>query len=298
MTLAERYLGIDVFAAFDHAQLEIRVLAQMSKDKLLIELIDSGEDIHSAVGHELTGISIAKIKDDRDTRTTVKGIHFGIIYGLTEETLYFKLKTTAAERKEKFDMGEEEVKELYRRYFKRFKGVKEWLDEQIEFAVEHGYVETLFGFKREISQVPDEERTTYWRNQAVNTPIQGTAHQLMLIAMAVLEMKKQTYHLLQRLCMEVHDSLVAYTALEELPETYRQGIQLLERGVLEYIKKHWPELNWQVPLKAEAKAGFRLGVLVKDYKGGPVDEFLEEWCQQNKKFEDKMRKQIKASVLV
>src|SRR6266700_780607 len=171
MTLAEKYSDVDVFLTLDHTQLEIRVLAQMSGDKLLTELILSGEDIHAGVGHELTNIPLAKIK-----------------------------------------MTMEDVEKLYNRYFARFSGVKKWLDAQVEFAQTKGYVETLFGFRREISQAVEEDRTTFWRNQSVNSPIQGTAHQLLLISLAVMELKKVTYHLWQHMCMEIHDSLAAFVA--------------------------------------------------------------------------------------
>ncbi|SRR6266566_2601387 len=297
MTLAEKYADADVFLSLDHAQLEIRVLAQMSGDKLLTELILSGEDLHAAVGHELTNISLAKIKTDRETRTAVKGLHFGIIYGLVPKTLYAKLKTEAAERHEKFTMTMEDVERLYNRYFARFSGVKKWLDAQVEFAQTNGYVETLFGFRREISQAVEEDRTTFWRNQSVNSPIQGTAHQLLLISLAVMELKKVTYHLWQRMCMEIHDSLAAFVALKNLPEAFKQGVQILEKDTLLYVKKHWPKLDWKIPLKAEGKAGFRMGTLVKDYMGESPDEFLENWCAENRKFEKSLKVQMAADAV-
>lgn len=191
MNLVDKFGDMDVFLGVDHGQLEIRVLAQMSQDPLLLKLVQSGEDIHSGVGHELTGIAIEKIKHDRDIRTAVKGIHFGIIFGLSEENLYYHLKSEALERGEEFNMDKEEVARLYRSYFKKFRGVKDFMDGQIEFGKEHGFVKTLFGFQREISLAGDETRTTFWENQCRNSPIQGTAHQLMLISMAVLNLKNR-----------------------------------------------------------------------------------------------------------
>ena len=250
MPLAEKYGKKKVFLSMDHSQLEIRVLGQMSGDKLLIKLLQSGEDIHSAVGHELTGIPIEKIASDRETRTAIKGIHFGIIYGLSPKSLYFNLKVQAAERGEKFTMSEAEVTDLYNKYFKKFHRVKEFMDGVVQFTEANGYVETLFGFRREISITGQEGRETFWKNQAMNSGIQGTAHQLIMISFAILELKKRTYNFLQDMSMEIHDSLVAFTNLEDLPRTYRQGKQLLEEDVLLYVKKWWPELNWKVPLKA------------------------------------------------
>jgi DNA polymerase-1 len=282
MNLVSKFGDMDVFLGLDHGQLEIRVLAQMSQDPLLLKLVQSGEDIHSGVGHELTGKPIEKIKHDRDTRTAVKGIHFGIIFGMTEESLYYKLKTDALESGEEFNMDKEEVARLYRAYFKKFPGVKDFMDGQIEFGKENGFVKTLFGFQREISMAGDETRTTFWENQCRNSPIQGTAHQLMLISMAVLNLKKQTYRFLQRQSMEVHDALYGFVKLKELVGAYKEAIYLLEKEVLVYVKKWWPEVNWVVPLKAEAKAGFRLGIMV-EYSGGPVEEFIDQWCQKNQK---------------
>jgi DNA polymerase I len=295
MNLAQKYGKKKVFLGMDHSQLEIRVLGQMSRDRLLIQLLQSGEDIHSAVGHELTGIPIEKIKSDRETRTAIKGIHFGIIYGLSPKALYFKLKIEAAERGEKFTMTEEEVTALYNKYFQKFKRVKKFLDDMVEFAVEHEYVETMFGFRREISIAGEEDRATFWKNQAVNSPIQGTAHQLIMISLAILELKKQTYNLIQDLCMEVHDSLVCFVNLEDLPAAYHQGVQLLEKDVLLYVKKWWPDLNWVVPLKADAKAGFRMGVMVDKYKGEPPEEFVQKWCEKNLEFEKKLAKEMKSA---
>lgn len=292
MSLVSKFGDLDVFLGADHSQLEIRVLAQMSKDKLLIELLQTGEDIHSSVGYELTGIPIEKIKKDRDIRTAIKGIHFGIIYGLVEETLFLKLKTDAAERGEEFNMTREELGKIYKGYFSKFKGVAEFIEAQHQFAQDNAYVMSLFGFSREIAIAGDETRSTFWANQAVNTPIQSTAHQLMLIAMAIMGLKPTTYNLLRRPSMEVHDSLYAFVKLLKLVEAYKQFIQLLEKAVLVYVKKWWPEVNWVVPLKAEAKAGLRLGVMV-EYKGESPEEFIEMWCQKNAKFEKKLRAEMK-----
>jgi DNA polymerase I-like protein with 3'-5' exonuclease and polymerase domains len=292
MTLAEKYGDLEIFWAVDHSQLEIRFLAQVSKDPILMALVSSGEDIHSAVGHELTGQSIEKIKKNRELRTAIKGIHFGIIYGLKPKALYYKLKADALKFRQPFDMSEEDVTKLYNRYFERFMGVKSWLGSQVEFAEEHEYVMTMFGFKREIIQQGDDTRGTFWMNQAVNTPIQGGAHTLLLIAMAITSMKQQTYNLLQKLAMEGHDALVGYTKLKELVETYKQAVYLMEKEVLLYVKKEWPELDWKVPLKAEAKAGFRYGVLVP-YAGESTEVFLESWCKKNHELELRVEEEIR-----
>jgi DNA polymerase-1 len=296
VSLVSEFADLDVYLGADHSQLEIRVLAQMSKDKRLIELIQSGEDIHASVGHELTGQPIAKIMKDRPLRTAIKGLHFGIIYGLTEESLYYHLLNEALERGEPFNMSKEDVAKLWKAYFKRFSGVAEFIEHQHQFAQDNAYVETLFGFVREIAIAGDETRTTFWANQAVNSPIQGTAHQLMLIAMAIIGIKPQTYNLLQRPSMEVHDSLYVFVKLLKLVEAYKQFNQLMEKEILVYVAKWWPEVKWVVPLKSEAKAGFRLGVMV-EYAGEPPEEFVEKWCQKNQQFQIKLQKEMKKEVV-
>jgi len=269
----------------------------MSGDELLISLLQSGEDIHASVGHELTGKPLAVLKKDREARTAFKGLHFGIIYGMVPDSLYYKLMADAQKNKEPFNYSREDVFEWHATYFKRFKRVKEFIERQHEFAEKHGYVETLFGFPREIAIAGDESRQTYWANQAVNTPIQGTAHQLMLVVMAIMELKKKTYSLLQRPSMEVHDSLYVFTMLKQLVKAYQQFMHLMEKDVLVYVKKLWPEINWVVPLRSEAKAGFRLGVMV-EYAGQSPEEFIDMWCQRNRDFEQKMWKQIRDEVPV
>ena len=181
---------------------------------------------------------------------------------------------------------------MHAKYFIEFSGMKKFLDEQVAFAEEYGYVKTLFGFQREIFQFGDSTRGTFWRNQALNTPIQGTAHQLLLVALAISEMKKKKYKPLQRLSMEIHDSIYAFGKVRDLPDMYKSSKELMEREVLVYVKKWWPEIDWQVPLLAESKAGFRLGV-IKEYKGEQPEEFLQTWCRANQEFEVDLSNQIK-----
>lgn len=291
MSLASKFGDMEVLLGVDHSQLEIRVLAQMSRDEKLVKLIQSGEDIHSGVGHELTGVAIEKIRHDRQIRTAMKQLHFGIIYGMTAESVYYQLKTDAAERGEKFTLTLPEVTVMYNNYFKKFKGAKRYIDNQHTLAQEQGYVETLFGFRMEINLGGDESRGTYWANQAVNRPIQGTAHTLLLIAMAVMGLKPKTYHLLQKSSLEVHDALYVFAKLRDIQETYKQFMRVMEKEVLIYVKREFPEIDWVVPLKADAKAGLRLGVMV-EYEGQSPDEFVEQWCQANRKFEIAMKKEM------
>ncbi len=267
---------LSVFLAFDYSQIEIRELAEVSKDPLLIQQFRSGEDIHCLVGNTLTGWPTEKIKKDHDTRRTIKTFHFAIVYGVGEDSMYTRLKA------EGLSVSRSTVHSYFQKYFQRYKGVKRFIDRSRHTAQTKHYAETLFGFRRSIRET-DETRGSYWANQAINTPIQGTAHQLVLIALALLDLKPRTYNFLQKPVMEVHDALFWKVRLRNLKEAFRQGKQLLEKGVVAYAKRGFG-IQLQVPLVAEAKAGFCLGSMV-DYAGESQTEFLKTWRDCHNKVE-------------
>jgi DNA polymerase I-like protein with 3'-5' exonuclease and polymerase domains len=149
-------------------------------------------------------------------------------------------------------------------------------------AEDKGYVDTLFGFRRDIYQ-NDDTRKTHWANQALNTPIQGSAHQLVLMAMAILDQKPKTYNRLQTPVMEIHDSLYFFTKLRYLQEANRQIKQLLEHDVVEYAVEHFGR-RLKVPLIAETKAGFCMGSMV-EYEGMATDVFLSAWRKKHREVE-------------
>ena len=169
----------------------------------------------------------------------------------------------------------ESCKKMYRAYFKRYLGVARYIDEMRAKAEQEGFVETIFGFRRTIYQ-DDETRDTYWGNQCINTPIQGAAHTLILIAMALLHLRPKTYHLLhERPAMEVHDALIHFIKLRNLAVAFTQGKQLLEEEVVKYTTRYFGR-TIRVPLIAEAEAGFTLGSMV-EYNAEPLDQFLTSW---------------------
>lgn len=264
---------LQVFISADYAQIEIRILAQMARDPLLIKHCMS-EDLHSLVGSTLTGWSVQTIKDDEQARTTVKGIHFGIIYGLTAENLYIKLKSEGVKVKKSF------VTKLYKAYFERYNKVARLIKYLRAFAEKNHYVETMFGFRRPIIS-DDSDRGTFWGNQAINSPIQGSAHQLMLFAMALIYLKPKSLKYLQNPVMEVHDAFVFFSKLKDIGKTNTSMLQLLETEVLKYVKKNY-DIDFLVPLKAEAKVGLRYGVQSK-YFGGDWKQFIFDYARTNEK---------------
>ena len=279
---------LNTFLAFDYSQAEIRLLAEISNDALLISQLQSGRDIHCLVGSTLTGWAPERIANEKNLRRMVKNTVFGVIFGLGRDNLYpyvaGKIREIDGEKADMTGITPERLGKLYDKFFERYDGVARYVAEMRERAETVGVVESVWGFRREVFK-DDETRDTYYGNQAVNAPVQSSAHGLMLIALALLHLKPKTYALLRKPVMEVHDALVFLTQVHGLPEAFRQGKHLLETAVVEYAKKHFKR-QLRVPLIAEAEAGLTLGSLV-DYDGGPVEEWLAAWRVKHREVEHK-----------
>lgn len=281
---ADNWLDLDVFLSYDYGQIEIRMLAEVSQDPLLLrQLQDTTWDIHCHVGHELTGWDHQRIKDDEIMRRAIKAIHFGIIYGLGVRHLWMKL------RSEGVKISERKVQQLRDAYFARYKRVVGYINEKRRMAEELHCVDTIFGFVRPINE--EDERGTYWGNQAINTPIQGAAHQLMLNAMALLHLEPGKFNLLQKPLMEVHDALVFRAKVRNLVAAFQQGVNLLTVAVPEYCERVFNHAL-SVPLTSECKAGFRYGSMVV-IDGDSPDAFRAKWLAKNAEVEAKVAKSMK-----
>ena len=281
-----------VLLAADGSQIEIRALAEISGDPLLIRQLQDAakdrknktKDIHCQVGHTLTGWPIERIAREKNTRRMVKELHFGIVFGLGEDRIYSstvsRIRARDGANADLTGITDARMRQLHKNYFKKYGGVKTYIDTQRDLAEKLGYVETLFGFRREIRQ-DDSSRSTYWGNQAINTPVQGTAHQFLLIALALLDLKPRTYNLLQHCIMEVHDALFFIVRLKNLVEAYKQLMELFEIGAYEYAQKQFG-LKLRVPILAEAAAGFTMGSMI-DYEGESLEEYLPKWREKQRK---------------
>ncbi len=280
--------NLKVLLAADGSQIEVRQLAEISGDPLLISQFRSGQDVHCLVGNALTGWPVERIKREKNLRKMVKNMHFGIIFGLGKDNLYnyvvTKIRAIDGKNADLTGITPARLGKLYDKYFRVYKGVDAYIKRTRTSAEEKGYVETLFGFRREIRQ-EDDSRTTYWANQAINTPIQGTAHQFLLIALALLDLKPRTYDLLQECLMEVHDALFFVVRLGDLPEAHRQLKHLFEVGAYEYAQREF-HLKLRVPLLAEASAGFCMGSMI-EYAGEPVGVFLPLWRKKQREIESR-----------
>lgn len=269
------------FVGQDFSQMEIRVMAHMANDKAYIKVFESGKDPHAMVGSELTGQSFEEIVNNEDIRAAIKALHFAMVYGKKPPNIRLQIIADTGK-----DISLSKVEKYYNAYFKKYEGVKLLIDDLIEFAEKHGYTENIFGFRR-----PIEGSSGFWENVAINTPVQGGAHQILLIGIALLYLKPKKYWTFAQLLMEVHDALYSRVKLKNLKEHYKQGQELLQEEIPRYIQK-WFGFKMRVPLVADCKVGFRMGVMSK-YKGEPIDEFLDKWREENKKVEARVNAELK-----
>ena len=291
---------MDVMLGFDQGQFEMRVVAQRSGDRNLIGHFERDEDIHAEVGHTLMGIAKEILMEESPERVAVKGMHFGLVYGLKAKGLWDHLRSEYMKRKMKFNKTVAWVQNLLDSYFAKYNKVKEMIDGDHEHALHHQWVETMFGFRRPIDQAGQKAAGAswtgaYWANQASNSPIQGTAHQLLLIGLAPLIRQPEKYKLLQRPKMEIHDAIYFIVKLKDLWKAAVLGQDMLEKESLKIVREEF-KIDWKVPLKAEPKAGFRFGTQVKNLGIGKgprtTPEFLNQWCEKTQKAQQALAEEI------
>ncbi len=199
--------GSQLLAA-DYSQVELRIMAHISKDKGLLASFQKELDIHSATAAEIFSISIDEVSNDQ--RRSAKAINFGLIYGMSAFGLSKQLNITRHEAQEYIDL-----------YFARYPGVKKYMEETKAQAREKGFVETVFGRRL---YLPDIDSSNYQRRQyaersAINAPMQGTAADLIKKAMVKLHKEIIGKSLQARIIMQVHDELVLEVLNEDVSET-------------------------------------------------------------------------------
>jgi DNA polymerase I len=189
--------GYDLLLSADYSQIELRILAHLSDDKDLIAAFSSGEDIHARTASEIFGIPYNQI--DENLRRKAKAINFGIIYGMTE----FGLKN-------RLSISEEEAREYIKLYFARYPKVKEYINHLIKSAYKNGYTTTMFGRKRYINELAtiNVNIRNLGERLAVNTPIQGSAADIMKLATVVLYNNLRSENLDSNIILHVHDEIV------------------------------------------------------------------------------------------
>jgi DNA polymerase-1 len=237
-------LGREIRAAFaaapdmtmlsaDYSQIELRLLAHYSEDPVLIDAFRRGEDIHSRTAQEV--FDVAPFAQTQEHRRAAKVINFGIVYGLSAFGLAQQL---AIEQKE--------AAKFIAAYFERYRGVKEWLDRQVAEVRQLGFTRTLFGRIRQIPEIssPQTNLRNFAERTAMNTPLQGTAADLIKLAMIEIDRRLTDEEFASRMILQVHDEL-----LFEGPESEMPKLKKLVKEVMEHVHE------LRVPLVVEIKVG-------------------------------------------
>ncbi|MFZ4895145.1 DNA polymerase I [Plantibacter sp. Mn2098] len=188
----------------DYSQIEMRIMAHLSGDEALIEAFNAGEDLHRFVGARIFGVDAADVTPLM--RTKVKAMSYGLAYGLSAFGLSKQLRITSAE-----------AKQLMSDYFERFGAVRDYLRHVVEQAKMDGYTETIFGRRRLFPELSSPNRLVRENAEraALNAPIQGSAADIMKIAMIGIEQDMAEQQLTSRMLLQVHDELIFETAAGE-----------------------------------------------------------------------------------
>ena len=203
----------------DYSQIELRILAHLSGDEALIKAFNDGKDIHRFTAAEVLGKSQDEVTSEE--RSHAKAVNFGIIYGISDFGLSRDLGITRQEAKNYIEL-----------YFSRYPKVKEYMDNMVTEAHETGKVRTMFGRMRELPDINSRNfnRRSFAERTAMNTPIQGTAADIIKLAMNKVESILEEKSFKSRLLLQVHDELVLEVVNDEL-----DAIQTLLKQTMESI---------------------------------------------------------------
>ncbi len=225
-----------VLLAADYSQIELRLIAEISKDEAMVEAFKEGKDIHSATAARVFEVPYDEVT--REQRYRAKTVNFSIIYGAGATNLSRQLNIKRAE-----------AKELIEQYFKQYSGLKQYMDDMVEHARKHGYVKTLIGRRRHLRDINSKSSLarSNAERMAINTPIQGSAADMIKIAMVNVHNLLRAKDYATRMILQVHDELIFDVPKEELDEVKPQIMELMKNGL--------PDLDF--PFLVEAGIGKR-----------------------------------------
>ena len=222
-----------ILLSADYSQIELRIMAHMSKDENIMNAFRNNEDIHLSTASKIFNVPIQGVT--REMRGKAKTANFGIIYGISSFGLSQRLRISRTEAKELIDG-----------YFRSYPGVKNYMDESIRIAREKGYVETLLGRRRYLNDI--HSRNSFVRGfaerNAINAPIQGTAADIIKIAMINIHRKIHDSHLQTRMILQVHDELVF--------DVYKPELEQVKEMVTREMENAYP---LDVPLVVDSGTG-------------------------------------------
>ena len=222
-----------LFLSADYSQIELRIMAHLSGDTNMLEAFNSGNDIHTATAAKIYKVPLSEVTSDM--RRKAKTANFGIIYGISTFGLA-----------ERLNIPRSEAKELIEGYFATYPDVKRYMDEAIQRAKEAGYVETIFGRKRFLADINSQNSIVrgYAERNAINAPIQGSAADIIKIAMVRIQARLEKEQLSTTMTMQVHDELNFTVPVHELEQAKKVVVEEMENAI-----------KLQVPLIADCGVG-------------------------------------------
>ena len=222
-----------VFLDADYSQVELRVLAHMANDETMINAFNSGADIHTISASQVFKVPIEEVS--KQLRSRAKAVNFGIVYGISEFGLA-----------EQIDIKRKEAKQYIEQYLETYHGIRDYMKNIVEEAKRKGYVETLFKRRRYIPELNSKNYMVrkFGDRAAMNTPIQGTAADIMKIAMIKVYNELKNRNLKSKIVLQIHDELIIETVLEEKDEV---------RNLLKECMESSAKLS--VPLNVDVEEG-------------------------------------------
>jgi DNA polymerase-1 len=195
------------FLAADYSQIELRLVAHLSRDQQMLEDFNSGKDVHTATAARVYGVSEEEVT--ADMRRNAKGVNFGIIYGISAFGL-----------SENLNIPRKEAAQMIANYFEQYPAIKEYMEAQVEFAKEHSYVETIMKRRRYLRDIRSSNSMvrSFAERNAVNAPIQGSSADMIKIAMISIQEELEKRQLKTKMILQVHDELIFDCFKEEEAE--------------------------------------------------------------------------------
>lgn len=225
--------GYDLLMSCDYSQVELRVMASIANDELLLDSFRHGQDVHARTASEIFGVPLDQVT--HYMRSKAKTVNFGIIYGISDFGLARQLGVSRSEAAQYIES-----------YFARYTGVKAYMEREKQKARDLGYVETLFGRRRYLPDIKARNfnRRSFAERTAINTPIQGTAADIIKIAMLKVAQKLKEAGVKSRVLLQVHDELVL-----EVPKEEKDQVAKIVKTTMEQA------VPLEVPLVADVATG-------------------------------------------
>ncbi|MCX5923815.1 MAG: DNA polymerase I [Candidatus Dependentiae bacterium] len=221
------------FISADYSQIELRVLAHLSKDKHLVHAFLSGQDIHAQTAAKMFNVDLKEVTDGQ--RAIGKRLNFSILYGLTAYGLSRDMLISYAEAKKYIEI-----------YFEQYPGVSKWMEDVVEFVKTNGYTQTLYGRRRYLPGIYEKNKTLFElaRRMAINTPAQGTAAEVTKLGMIAFHKALHDHKLQAKILLQIHDELVVTCPNDEIEVVSK----LLEKTLTSAV-------SWNIPLQVSIREG-------------------------------------------